>query len=93
MARTIVPQPTPNPNALRFGLGEDVVGSRSLSFADAAAARDVPWAAALLGIPGVASVFAVKDFVTVTKSADASWDAIVPVATEVLEQATFAPPA
>ncbi len=33
---------------------------------------------AILAIPGVASIFGVVDFVTVTRAPDADWDAIVP---------------
>jgi hypothetical protein len=33
---------------------------------------------ALTAIPGVASIFGVVDFVTVTREPDADWDVIVP---------------
>ena len=37
---------------------------------------------ALLAIPGVASIFGVVDFVTVTRTSGAEWDAIVPAVVE-----------
>lgn len=61
------PSPTPNPNALRFTL-------------DCAAPDNVeqsPFGVAVLAIPGVASIFGVNDFVTVTRSPDGDWDEIV----------------
>jgi hypothetical protein len=40
-----------------------------------------PFGQALLAIPGVVGVFGVADFVTVTRSPDADWDAIVAAVT------------
>ena len=41
-------------------------------------------AGGLLALPGVTSVFMTADFVTLSKSADASWDEIVPAAVDLL---------
>jgi hypothetical protein len=90
MTRAVRPQPTPNPNALRLALGENALGEKSRSYASRQAAAGVPWAEALLGIPGVVSVFGLRDFLTVTKEAGASWEQIVPEAVRVLETADFA---
>jgi Scaffold protein Nfu/NifU N terminal len=38
---------------------------------------DTPFAQAMLEFDGVASVFGINDFVTITREADADWDAIV----------------
>lgn len=38
---------------------------------------DAPFGRALLAVEGVASVFGVNDFVTVTREPDADWDIIV----------------
>lgn len=89
MPRTVTPEPTPNPNATRFSLGEDALGGASRSFADPAAAAGTPWAEKLFEIGGVVSLFGVKDFVTVTKEAHTGWEAIVPHVIEVLETAEF----
>jgi hypothetical protein len=89
MPRAVTFEPTPNPNALRFSLGEAVLGERSRSFAGAAEARGTPWVAQLFTIPGVRTVFAVRDFVTVTKDAHAEWETIVPHVVGVLQGAEF----
>jgi hypothetical protein len=84
MAQNVRPEPTPNPNAIRFALSAPVLGDRPRSFASASAAAGTPWAERLFAIPGVASLFGMKDFLTVTKAPEASWDAIVPKALEIL---------
>ncbi len=70
------PSPTPNPNALRFGLDVRLPGTVSAS--SVADAGDNAFLGALLAIDGVASVFGTADFVTVTRRAGADWDEIVP---------------
>jgi hypothetical protein len=80
-------QPTPNPNAGKFTLDRKVVeGKASRSFYGAAQAASDPVAAALFRLDGVASVFMVDDFVTVTKSADADWAELIPAVVESLQQ-------
>lgn len=76
---------TPNPNAVKFTLNR-TVATQGKTYRDAAAA-DVPWANALLGIPGVVQVFAVNNFISVTKTPDADWEAILPQAEAGLRQA------
>jgi hypothetical protein len=49
------------------------------------AETEVGWAAALVGLQGVASVFFTADFVTITKSPSAEWDAILAEAVPILE--------
>ena len=73
---TATPAQTPNPNALRFQLDVTIAEPLNASSPDEAASH--PLLAALLGIDGVASVFATADFITVTRSRGADWDAIVP---------------
>jgi hypothetical protein len=78
MPAEIVFQPTPNPNAGKFALGRPAVpggGSRTYNNREQAAAD--PLAAALFEIDGVASVFMVADFVTVTKTADSDWGELI----------------
>lgn len=81
-------QPTPNPNAGKFVVGQKVVeGKASRSFYSADDAADHPLAAALFELEGVASIFMVDDFITVTKTAEADWSALVPQVQSVIEQA------
>jgi Scaffold protein Nfu/NifU N terminal len=74
---------TPNPNALKFSVGVDVGGPNTYV---AGKATDDPTGAALVAIDGVTSVFMTADFVTLSKQPDASWEAIAPLATEILEE-------
>lgn len=71
---TATPSPTPNPNALRFALDVTLPDTISASAGDDASH---PFAAAVFGAPGVASVFGTADFVTVTRQGGADWDPIV----------------
>ena len=79
----IIPQATPNPNALKFSVGVDVGGPRSYAAANADAD---PVAGELLGVGGVMSVFMTADFVTVTKLPDADWSGITPLVQAILEE-------
>ena len=72
---TATPTPSPNPNAVRFGL--DVNLPETLNVANAAAAAGNPFAEAVFAAPGVASIFGVNDFVTVTRQPGAEWDPII----------------
>ena len=84
MALLVRPEPTPNPNAVRFALSSPVLGDKPRTYANAAAAKGTLWAERLFGLPGVVSLFGMKDFLTITKSPTVSWDAIVPKATQIL---------
>ena len=78
----IIPQATPNPNAMKFTVGASVGGPVTYR-----AGQDVnhPLAVAVLATEGVVSVFWTADFVTVTKDAGAGWSSIQPAVTAVLE--------
>ena len=81
-------QPTPNPNAGKFIVGRKVVeGTSSKSFYNADDAADHPLAAALFELEGVASLFMVDDFVTVTKTPEADWNTLIPQVHDVMERA------
>jgi hypothetical protein len=78
----IVPEPSPNPNALKFTVGVPVGGPTTFA---AGAVTDDPLAGALLAIPGITSMFMTADFVTLTKDNEADWGDIAPQAVEILE--------
>jgi len=65
---------TPNPNAMKFTLDitllERILANRGDGVEDV-------FTAAALTIPGVASIFAVNDFVTITRVPGTDWDPIV----------------
>ncbi len=72
---TAVPSPSPNPNALRFQL--DTTLESTLSFNAATEAAGHPFAEQVFAAPGVAAIFGVNDFVTVTRTPGADWEPIV----------------
>jgi hypothetical protein len=73
---------TPNPNALKFSVGQDVGGPKTYI---AGRPVDDPMAQMLLMLPGVTSVFMTADFVTLTKAPDADWMLIAEQAQKILE--------
>jgi hypothetical protein len=79
---TIRVEPTPNPNAIKFSVGQPVGGPGTVV---RGAQPEEKYLAELLELGGVASVFFTADFVTISKTPDGSWDAITPEATAILE--------
>jgi hypothetical protein len=80
-------RPTPNPNAGKFTVGRKLMeGRASRSFHTREQAAADPVATALFALDGVASVFMVDDFVTVTKDAAADWSELVPRVSDALER-------
>ncbi|OWM64045.1 hypothetical protein CDL15_Pgr011499 [Punica granatum] len=71
-------QSTPNPSSLMFYPGKPVMEVGSADFPNARTAMNSPLAKALFGIDGITRVFYGSDFVTITKSEDASWDFLKP---------------
>jgi hypothetical protein len=80
----VVPQPTPNPHAFKFTL-EGHSFKKPTTVASAAAAKGTPFEK--LFLPGVVSIFATANFVTIMKAPGADWAAIVEPAKKALEQA------
>ncbi|XP_074585265.1 nifU-like protein 4, mitochondrial isoform X2 [Curcuma longa] len=71
-------QSTPNPLSLMFYPGKPVMEIGSSDFPSVRTAMISPLAKSLFGIDGVTRVFFGSDFVTVTKSEEASWDFLKP---------------
>ncbi len=69
------PSPTPNPDAMKFTL--DTTLPEMLNVTSPEAAAGVPFAEAVFATGGVASIFAVNDFVTVTRRPGSEWGPIV----------------
>jgi hypothetical protein len=86
MAERVIPQGTPNPNAMRFSMPGATLGDKGRTFTTREAAAGVPFAEALLALQGVVSVFALKDFVTVTKAAGTAWEPLVKDVVAALER-------
>lgn len=74
---------TPNPNAVKFSVGQSVGGPATFV---AGQTTDNEMAHELLELPGVTSIFLTADFVTISKSADSDWSDIVPRATDILTE-------
>ena len=72
---TATPQPSPNPNAMRFQL--DVSLPATLSYNSAEDAGSNPFARQVFAADGVAAIFGVNDFVTVTRRPGVDWEPIV----------------
>jgi hypothetical protein len=79
----VVVAPSPNPNAMKFTVGADVGGPATHV---TGAPPEQGFARELLALPGVTSVFMTADFVTISKTPDVAWEAIVPEATAILER-------
>lgn len=79
-------EPTPNPNAVKFTTNRTLAEGRAQTYTDAAQAFASPLARALLAVPGVTSVFLLRDFVTVTRASDADWEPILPGVEDVLRR-------
>jgi hypothetical protein len=69
---------TPNPNSVKVTVDRPVVERGSRTFDSAAEAAVHPLAAALFRLSGVARVFMLGDFITVTKTPEADWKALIP---------------
>jgi hypothetical protein len=80
---TASPSPTPNPNAMKFTL--DVPLPSTMNFTSAEAASGDEFAEAVFSAGGVASLFGVNDFVTVTREPEADWAPIVAAVVDAAE--------
>lgn len=84
----IVVQGTPNPNAAKFTVDRRLIEGRAgVSYFDANTASENALAKRLFAIEGVESILIAEDFVTVTKSANAVWDDIVPKIEDAIKEA------
>jgi hypothetical protein len=72
---TASPSSTPNPDAMKFTL--DTTLPEMLNIGSPQAAVGMPFAEAVFAAGGVASIFGVNDFVTVTRQPGAEWEPIV----------------
>lgn len=84
----VTPQPTPNPDAMKFTADRRLVeGRESKSYYNAGQASDDPVAAAVFALDGVQSVFMADDFLTVTRAPGADWTDLAPRVADAIEQA------
>ena len=77
--------PTPNPNSLKFTAeNATIIPSGMLAFSSAAEAEVHDLGRALFGLHGVTNVFALPDFLTVTKAPAADWNGLIEDIRQVL---------
>ena len=74
----VVPEPTPNPNALKFTLDRASTEQRTETFRAGSDPSESPLGARIFELRGVTNVFLTANFVSVTKDDDESWDDLVP---------------
>lgn len=80
-------QYTPNPNSLKFTAdGATFTDGGMESYNSAAEARGNALAERLFALPGVANVFILPQFLTVTKHPAADWDDLQPKLETALEE-------
>ena len=75
---TVVAEPTPNPNSIKFTVNRQVTSGGGQSFAGADEAIISPLARRLFAIEGVRTVFFLKDFISVGRTSGADWQVLVP---------------
>lgn len=77
---------TPNPNSIKIVTdGPSFISEGMESFNSAHEAEGHALGESLFAVPGVANVFILPQFVTVTKDPAAGWDAVMPEVEAALE--------
>ena len=77
-------QGTPNPNAAKFTLNR-VVATQGTTYR-AAAEAGAEWAKQVLAIPGITQLFAINNFISVTKTPEGDWNVLAPQVEQVLRR-------
>lgn len=78
-------QPTPNPNAMKFILDQDVKSEGKTSFKNPSQAKSVPLAYALFDLRGVDQVHFFQNVITVSKFTFEPWDSLEPAIITTIE--------
>jgi Fe-S cluster biogenesis protein NfuA len=78
-------QPTPNPNALKFILSQDVITEGKISFKTPQDCREVPLAAALFDLRGVDQIHFFQNVITISKFSFEDWEALEPAVQTCIE--------
>ncbi len=67
---------TPNPDALKFTVGDELLSEGSRSFTSAGSAAKDELGAKLFELEGITSVFYMSNFITINKDMNCSWDTL-----------------
>jgi NFU1 iron-sulfur cluster scaffold homolog, mitochondrial len=81
----ITVQPTPNPNALKFILDQDVKSEGKVSFKTPQDCKDIPLAAALFDLRGVDQIHFFQNVITISKFSFEEWDNLEPAVQTCIE--------
>jgi NFU1 iron-sulfur cluster scaffold homolog, mitochondrial len=73
---SIYTEMTPNPETMKFVANKLLYPGKSIDIADESFAKLSPLATELFSFPFLKGVFIASNFITITKTADASWDDI-----------------
>ena len=76
---------TPNENALKFSCSKPALESGYKTYNNSEQAAESAVAAKIFETEGVASVFLMPDFITVTKKPEASWETVQPATIEAIK--------
>lgn len=85
MNMEITIQPTPNPNALKFILDQDVKTEGKVSFKTPQDCKDIPLAAALFDLRGVDQIHFFQNVITISKFSFEDWDSLEPAVHTCIE--------
>jgi hypothetical protein len=75
----VTPEPTPNPNALKFTLDQPATPGRAETFREGSDPAVSPLGARIWALGGVTNVFATANFVSVTIEDASRWDELGPL--------------
>lgn len=81
----VQPEPTPNPNAIKFTLDQPSTSGGAETFKEGSDAAASPLGAAIFALGDVTNVFATANFVSVTKTDAADWGDLGPRVMEAIE--------
>jgi hypothetical protein len=81
----VSPEPTPNPNAIKFTLDQPATGGRAETFREGSDPAGSPLGARIFALGGVTNVFATANFVSVTKDDAADWQDLGPRVVEAIQ--------
>lgn len=81
----VLPEPTPNPAAMKFTLDRPSTDGGSQTFREGSDPAASPLGARVFALGGVTNVFLTANFVSVTKDESAGWDELVPAVVETIQ--------
>lgn len=83
----VTPQPTPNPNAMKFTANRPINPGPTRTYYNAGAAEADPVAKRLFALGGVTGVMLVRDFCSVNQDGTRDWDELAPAVIAILSEA------